>query len=92
LGAAWINPGTLFSRFAQLRELLAIAAEMRELREPLGSPEQFQKLVGVAVRIGLLFGLDAAQLERWRAMLSDEQLFAAEASVVRYFLSRRGVQ
>jgi hypothetical protein len=92
MAAVLRSPETLFSRFAQLRELLAIAAELRELHEPLGSPEQFRKLVGVAVRVGLLFGLDAPRLERWRVVLNDEQLFDAVSSVVRYFLSRRGAQ
>ena len=90
MSAASIRSGNLLSQFSQLRELLRIVAEVRDLGDPFGSAEQFRRLLAIVVRVGLLCGLDAVRLERWRAILGDEALIAAVLSVVRYVLSRRG--
>lgn len=90
MSAVLISPGTLFMRLTQLRVLLQIAADARDLGDPLSSSEQFQKLVALLLRVGLLFGFDPAVVDKWRAILTDKELVAAVLSVVRYVLRLRG--
>jgi hypothetical protein len=90
MSAALLRPDTLFARVTQLRELLRIVAEVRDLGNPLASPDQFRKLVALVVRIGLLFGLDPALLAKWQTIIGDDDFIAAVVSAVRYFLRLRG--
>lgn len=79
--------GGPFERLAKLRDVLDLVAAVRDLDDPFGSVEQFRKLVDLVMRLGVFFGVDPTWLDRWEAILTDDELVGAVLAVVRYVLS-----
>jgi hypothetical protein len=85
-----VSRGAGPSRLALWRELLRLAAELRELGNPLDSPDDFADLVDLAARFAVLLGVDPLLLERWADWLTDEDLATAVLAVARLLLRLRG--
>ncbi len=90
MSAALIPPNSFFQRLSQLRELLRLVADVRDLGDPLASVDQFRTLVGLVLRAAAMLGLDPARLERWKTLLTDDELIVAAIALVRFAIRRRG--
>jgi hypothetical protein len=90
MSADSVSRDTRASRLALWRELLRLVVELRELDNPLDSADDFRRLVELAARFAVLWGLDPAWLDRWSDLLTDEDLVTAVLAVARLVLRLRG--
>lgn len=79
--------GGPFERLTKLRDVLDLVAAVRDLDDPFGSVEQFRRLVDLVTRLGAFCGVDQTWLDRWEAILTDDELVGAVLAVARYVLS-----
>ncbi|MCE9604586.1 MAG: hypothetical protein K8U03_06730 [Planctomycetia bacterium] len=80
--------GLAWERLGRLRDVLELLAAVRDLDAPLDSPEQFRKLIALVVRLGGLFGIDDAWVERLNTILTDDDLVQVVLAIVHYVLHR----
>ena len=88
--ASFAVRGARWERLTQLRELIDIVADLRELKDPLGSVDDFARLIDVAARFAELLGVDSALLDPWIDFLLDKEMIAAVQAVARLVLRLRG--
>lgn len=72
------------TRLSKLRELLEILAALRDLREPLASPQGFRDALELLLRLAEFAGIDPGWLARVRQILDDPRTFDLVLAVVRY--------
>lgn len=73
-------------RLTTLRDLLALLAALRELREPVTSPAGLRQSIALLLRLAELIGIEPAWIERLRRILEDPGAFNIVLAVVQYAL------
>jgi hypothetical protein len=68
----------------KLRELLDLLAALRDIREPLTSPEGLRASLELLLRLAEFAGIDRAWTDRVRAILDDPRTFDIVLAIVRY--------
>ncbi|MEX0710899.1 MAG: hypothetical protein WD278_01030 [Pirellulales bacterium] len=78
-------PGLLAAnQFQRFRELLRLLAALRDISEPLTTPEGLKKAIAVLLELAAFLGLDQELVERIRLILSDERVFQLVLAIVGY--------
>lgn len=78
-------PGPLAaSQFQRFRDLLRLLAALRDISEPLTTPEGLKKAIAVLLELAVFLGLDQQLVERIRLILSDERVFQLVLAIVGY--------
>ncbi|MEX2119302.1 MAG: hypothetical protein WD847_06895 [Pirellulales bacterium] len=66
-------PGLLAAnQFQRFRELLRLLAALRDISEPLTTPEGLKKAIATLLELAVFLGLDRELVERIRSILSDD--------------------
>ena len=73
-------------RLTTLRDLLALLAALRDLREPVTSPAGLRQSISLLLRLAELVGIEPAWIERLRTILDDPGAFNIVLAVVQYAL------
>jgi len=73
-------------RLGTLRDLLALLAALRDLREPVTSPAGLRQSIALLLRLAELVGVEPAWIERLRKILDDPGAFNIVLAVVQYAL------
>ena len=68
----------------KLRELLGLLAALREIRDPLTSPEGLRASLELLLRLAEFVGVDPAWTRRLRSLLDDPRAFDVVLAIVRY--------
>jgi hypothetical protein len=74
------------SRFALLRDLLALLAAVRAIERPLSSPDGFREVLVLVIRLVEKLGLDPSWTDRLRKVLDDDRLFNVVWAIAQYVL------
>jgi hypothetical protein len=69
---------------SKLRELLDLLASLRNIREPLTSPEGLRASLELLLRLAEFAGVDRAWTDRVRTILDDPRAFDVVLAIVRY--------
>ena len=69
---------------SKLRELLDLLAALREIREPLTSPDGLRSSLELLLRLAEFAGIDRAWTDRVRRVLDDQRAFDIVLAIVRY--------
>ena len=69
---------------SKLRELLDLLAALRDIREPLTSPEGLRASLELLLRLAEFAGVDHAWTDRIRKILDDPRAFDIVLAIVRY--------
>jgi hypothetical protein len=77
-------PRTARSFNTKLRELLDLLAALRDLREPLTSPEGLRASLELLLRLAEFAGVDRAWTDRVRDIVDDPRAFDIVLAIVRY--------
>ena len=77
-------PPAALSLSSKLRELLDLLAALRDLREPLTSPEGLRVSLELLLRLAEFAGVDRAWTDRVRSILDDPRAFDIVLAIVRY--------
>ncbi len=75
-----------FPRWTQIRELLSLLAELREIREPLTSEVSLRQSLHLLLRLGEMVGVDPIWTGKLRAILDEPGVFAIVLAIVQYAL------
>jgi hypothetical protein len=68
----------------KLRELLDLLAALRDIRDPLASPEGLHASLELLFRFAEFAGIDRAWTDRIRTILDDPRIFDIILAIVRY--------
>ena len=69
---------------SKLRELLDLLAALRDIREPLTSPEGLRASLELLLRLAEFAGVDRTWTDRLRTILDDPRAFDIVLAIVRY--------
>jgi hypothetical protein len=69
---------------SKLRELLDLLAALRDIREPLTTPEGLRASLELFLRLAEFAGVDHAWTDRIRKVLDDPRAFDVVLAIVRY--------
>jgi hypothetical protein len=69
---------------SKLRELLDLLAALRDIREPLTSPDGLRASLELLLRLAEFAGIDRAWTDRIRRVLDDQRAFDIVLAIVRY--------
>ncbi len=75
-----------FERFTKIRELIDVIASLRDLSEPITTPEGLRQTVELLARVARLVGIDPAWIDRLLSILDDEATFRVVLAVVHFVL------
>jgi len=81
-----ITPALNWPRFSAIRELLRLWLQLREIEEPLTSPDGLRETLRVVARLAELVGIDAAIVDRILAVLGDEAAIEVILALLQYAL------
>jgi hypothetical protein len=70
---------------SKLRELLSLLAALRDIREPLTSPDGLRASLELLLRLAAFAGVDRSWTDRVRTILDDSRAFDIVLAIVRYF-------
>ncbi len=73
-----------FAASSRLRELLSLLGALREVREPLSSPEGLRASLAWLLRVAEFAGAEPAWTQRVRLVLEDPRAFEVVLAIVRY--------
>jgi len=73
-------------RLAPLRELLQLWLSLRDISEPLTSPEGLRKTLELIARLGELVGLDESIINRISTLLDNPAALNVVLAIVQYVL------
>ncbi|MEX2120998.1 MAG: hypothetical protein WD847_15510 [Pirellulales bacterium] len=68
----------------RFRELLRLLAALRQISEPLTTPQGLRKAITALLDLAVFLGLDDALVERIRLILFDEGVFQLVLAIVGY--------
>ena len=71
----------------RLRDLLALLAAVRQLRDPLTTAPGLRAALELLARLAELVGIEPAWIERVRLVLENEHVFNVVLAIVRYVSS-----
>ncbi len=74
-------------RLSKLRDVLELLGLLRDLREPLASPDGLHGVIEVLLGLAEMLGIDAAWIARLRKLADDPRLFEILLAVARYVAS-----
>ena len=75
---------TAISLNIKFRELIDLLAALRDIREPLTSPEGLRASLELLLRLAEFAGVDHAWTDRIRKILDDPRAFDIVLAIVRY--------
>ncbi|MGE0610278.1 MAG: hypothetical protein AB7O62_24525 [Pirellulales bacterium] len=75
-----------FPRWNKIRELLALLAGLREIRDPLVSEPGLRQSLELLLRLAEMVGVDPAWTARLRRILAEPGIFAIVLAIVQYAL------
>jgi hypothetical protein len=79
-----LTAAVLPSFSTKLRELLDLLAALRDIRDPLTSPEGLRASLELLLRLAEFVGVDRAWTGRIRTILDDPRVFDIVLAIVRY--------
>jgi hypothetical protein len=75
---------TALAPLGKLRELLALLAALREIRDPIATPIGLRQTIAVLIRLAELAGIEPAWIDRLRTILADPAVFNIVLAIVQY--------
>lgn len=82
---AQANPSIMLD-WTRLRELVRLLAALREIRDPIETPQGLRQAIEVVLQIAALLGLDPKLLERLRAIAAEERTFNLVLAAIQFLL------
>lgn len=73
-----------FQQLGRLRDVLELIGRIREISEPITSPEGLRQTIELLLRFADLLGVSADVTERLRQILADENVFQIVLAIVRF--------
>lgn len=79
-------PSATFPRWGKIRDVLAVLAAIRDIREPLGSAEGLRQSLALLIQLAEVVGVEPAWTGKLRSILEEPGVFAIVLALVQYVL------
>jgi hypothetical protein len=72
-----------FAHLSKISDLLELLHLIRRIQKPIASPEGLRQAIELLLRIAELLGVSSDMIERFRQILTDDNLFQIVLAIVR---------
>ena len=77
-------------QLGQMHDVLALIGRIRQLQEPITSPDGLRQTIELVLHFAQLLGVSGELTDRLRQILADENVFQIVLSIVRFLLGMAG--
>lgn len=81
-----------FQQLGVLRDVLELIGRVRQIQEPITSPDGLRQMIELLLHFAELLGVSGELTDRLSQILADENVFQIVLGIVRFLLGAAGVE